>query len=76
MSTQREAHVVPAERGGWDVRIESSVVSHHVRKRDAVVSARGTLRNRGGGEAVIHSPSGRISAKDTIAPSPTSGAVK
>jgi hypothetical protein len=63
----REIHVVPGKTGGWEVRKDASVLSRHVRKRDAVVSARGALRSHGGGEAVIHSPSGRISETDTVA---------
>lgn len=69
MSKQPEVHVTPSESGGWEVRSDPSrVLSRHVRKRDAIVSARDALRNSGGGEAVIHRVSGQIEERDTIPP--------
>lgn len=64
-------HVVPAKDGGWTVRAEANGnegSKPFVRKRDAEAFAKDLVRDRGGGEVVLHTPSGRITEVDTVAP--------
>jgi hypothetical protein len=61
-------HVVPSDKGGWDVRKPnaSRASSHHDTQADAINRGRDTVRNAGGGELNIHGKDGAIRAKDTI----------
>lgn len=64
-----ETHVVPNPRGGWDVIVPGrrQPDSHHASQELAEARAKALLRERGGGEAVIHGRDGRIRDADTVA---------
>jgi hypothetical protein len=71
------AHVVPAQGGGWIVRKEPHGGQRRNggdrpevfdRKRDAEAFAKDLVREQGGGEVVLHTPSGRITEVDTVTP--------
>ncbi|KUH91843.1 DUF2188 domain-containing protein [Mycobacterium sp. IS-1556] len=67
--TNRNArHVVPSERGGWDVQKPGAdrASAHYDTQAEAIDRARQILENDGGGELTIHDEQGRIRAKDTI----------
>ena len=63
-----EAHVVPNPRGGWDVVVSGRrhIDSHHADQARAEARARALLRERGGGQAVIHGRDGRIRESNSI----------
>jgi hypothetical protein len=64
-------HVVPAEDGGWTVRGDANGGNgskSFFRKRDAEAFAKDLVRDRGGGEVVLHTPSGRVTEVDTVVP--------
>jgi Uncharacterized protein conserved in bacteria (DUF2188) len=71
-------HVVPARDGGWHVVPHpgsgdgASRVFH--RRRDAEAFAKDAVRMAGGGEVVLHTPSGRIAEVDSVV-APTRGPV-
>jgi Uncharacterized protein conserved in bacteria (DUF2188) len=69
MSPERR-HVVPNPKGGWDVEKPgaSRASSHHDTQVSAEARAKEILRGAGGGEAVIHRPSGEIRDSDTVPP--------
>jgi hypothetical protein len=75
------AHVVPADGGGWTVRKEANGVRPNgasssqsfARRRDAEAFAKDMVREQGGGEVVLHTPSGRIREVDTVVPESTTG---
>jgi hypothetical protein len=62
-----ERHVVPTE-GGWEVKRPGTKrpSSRHATQQEAIAHAREILRNRGGGEIVVHMKDGRIRDKDTV----------
>jgi hypothetical protein len=64
----REAHVVPATNGSWEV-VEpgaQSPSSSHPTQRDAITSARKLLERGKGGEIVIHGRDGSIQQSDLV----------
>lgn len=61
------AHVVPGG-GIWSVKSDGRTISSHLTKEQALTAARAWLKSRGGGELLIHDLSGKIIAKDTVAP--------
>jgi Uncharacterized protein conserved in bacteria (DUF2188) len=66
-------HVVPAKDGGWAVVREfggngSSKTRQFDRKRDAEAHAKDEVRQRGGGEVILHTPAGRIVESNTVTP--------
>lgn len=62
-------HVVPSVDGGWAVQSPTSKrASATSRTQDAAIRrAREIVRNRGGGEVVIHGRDGRIRDSNTVA---------
>jgi hypothetical protein len=68
--SRNERHVVPSQKGGWDVvaPFASRASAHRERQEDAIDRAREILRNDGGGELVIHDREGRVREKDTVGP--------
>ncbi len=68
MSKPTDRHVVPNSKGGWDVVAPNSnrASSHLDTQRDAIDRAREIVENLGGGEVVIHRPSGQIRDSDTV----------
>ncbi|CAN5203393.1 hypothetical protein BH20ACT24_BH20ACT24_02570 [soil metagenome] len=56
VSRRGERHVVPADGGGWDVRVPGSrrAISHHDTQAAATRRAREIVRSAGSGEVVIH----------------------
>jgi hypothetical protein len=83
-------HVVFAPDGGWrvvedddgrpasranDARRENGEGRHFERKREAVAHAKDLVREHGGGEVQLHSPSGRIVEVDTVSPDESSVSV-
>ncbi len=63
-------HVVPADKGGWDVaKPDGTRASAHApTQKEAIDRARGIVHNAGGGEVVIHDRQGTIRDSDTVAP--------
>ncbi len=64
-------HVVPATGGGWAVVKEprgahTGADATFERRRDAEAFAKDVVRRAGGGEVVLHTPSGRITEVDTV----------
>jgi hypothetical protein len=64
-------HVVPASKGGWLVVKEprggeQSADATFERRRDAETFAKNVVRSAGGGEVVLHTPSGRITEVDKV----------
>jgi len=68
--SDKDRHVVPNPKGGWDVVKPHAdrASSHHDTQADAVDRAREIIQNVGGGELVTHNRQGQIRDKDTIAP--------
>ena len=68
--SRNERHVVPNRNGGWDVVApNASRVSAHVdTQAEGIDRARQIVGNTGGGEVVIHRPSGQIRDSDTVPP--------
>jgi hypothetical protein len=67
---RNERHVVPNARGGWDVKAPGAQRSSaHAETQDkAIDRAREIVHNTGGGEVVIHRPTGEIRDSDTVPP--------
>ena len=65
-----DRHVVPADRGGWDVvKPDGKRASAHApTQKEAIDRARDIVHNAGGGEVVIHDRQGKIRDSDTVAP--------
>jgi hypothetical protein len=63
-----ERHVVPNEKGGWDVKSPgaSRASAHLEAQEQAVDRARQILRKEGGGELIVHDRDGRIRDKQTV----------
>jgi len=64
-------HVVPASGGGWAVvkearSADAGADTKFERRRDAEAFAKEVVRCAGGGEVVLHAPSGRITEVDTV----------
>lgn len=59
-------HVVPSEKGGWDVKRDGAERSsgHFDKKQDAVDAARAISQNQQT-ELVIHGKDGKIQGKDS-----------
>lgn len=70
MSNDNRRHVVPNEKGGWDVKKPGSDRSsgHSDTQKQAQDRAREIVRKAGGGEVKIHGRDGKIRDSDTIAP--------
>ena len=68
--SRNERHVVPDGDGGWNVVRPGAERSsgHFTNQGEAVNRAREIVRNTGGGEVVIHRPSGVIRDSDTVSP--------
>ena len=68
--SRNERHVVPNPSGGWDVVApNASRVSARVdTQAEGINRAREIVGNSGGGEVVIHRPSGQIRDSDTVRP--------
>jgi len=67
---RNERHVVPSKAGGWNVKAPGAARSsaHADTQAEAIDRAREIVHNSGGGELVIHRPTGRIRDSDTVAP--------
>jgi hypothetical protein len=65
--TRNQRHVVRNPDGGWDVKAPGAqrASSHHQTQAEAEARAKEILGNAGGGEAVIHRPTGEIRDSDT-----------
>jgi predicted DNA binding CopG/RHH family protein len=63
-----DRHVVPAPKGGWDVKAPGArrASSHHDTQAEATHRAREIVRNAGGGEVVVHHR--RAAIRDTVSP--------
>lgn len=70
MSNENRRHVVPNEKGGWDVKKPGSDRSsgHTDTQKQAQDRAREIVRKAGGGEVKIHGRDGKIRDSDTVAP--------
>lgn len=70
MSNQNRRHVVPNDKGGWDVvRPDGQRASAHADTQKAAQDrAREIVHNAGGGEVVTHGRDGKIRDSDTIKP--------
>ncbi|MFI7123783.1 DUF2188 domain-containing protein [Amycolatopsis sp. NPDC049868] len=64
--SEKNRHVVPNPKGGWDVKKPGSdrASAHRNTQREATDRARAITKNTGG-ETVIHGKDGRIRDKDT-----------
>jgi hypothetical protein len=67
---RNERHIVPSPRGGWDIKAPGAQRSsaHLDTQGDAINRAREIVHNSGGGEVVIHRPTGVIRDSDTVPP--------
>lgn len=75
-----ERHVTPSKEGGWQIVGDAGGGSEEVitvdrrtvfrRRRDAEAAAKDVVRELGGGQVVLHSPSGRVTEVDTVGPEP------
>ena len=67
---KNQRHVVPNPDGGWDVKAPGAQrsSSHQPTQAQAEARAKEIVANSGGGEVVIHRPSGQIRDSDTVAP--------
>lgn len=64
---KHECHVIENPGGGWMIKASRNGGGHRYdTQRDAVVAARETLRNKGGGELIVHGRDGRIRDRDTV----------
>ncbi len=63
-------HVVPNPDGGWDVKAPGAerASSHHPTQAEAEARAKEIVGNAGGGEVVVHRPTGQIRDSDTVPP--------
>ncbi|MHA7191998.1 DUF2188 domain-containing protein [Arthrobacter sp. MDT2-16] len=61
-------HIVPSDKGGWDVKKPnaSRASSHHETQADAVASAKEVVSNSGGGEIIIQSRDDATRSKDIV----------
>lgn len=69
MASERR-HVVKNPDGKWAVKGEGNqrASSTHRTQAEAEAAAKQYARNSGGGEVVIHDPSGKIRDSDTVPP--------
>lgn len=65
MLKKRAITVMPSE-AGWVVQLHGKTVASFERKREATQRGREMLKQRGGGDLVIHSLSGRIVDHDSV----------
>ncbi len=67
---KNDRDVVPADRGGWDVRAPgaSRASAHTDTQAQAIDRATQIVHNAGGGEVRIHGRDGKIRDSDTVAP--------
>lgn len=64
---KHEFHVIENPDGDWMIKASRNGSGRRYRnQRDAVVAAREALRNKGGGELIVHSRDGRIRDRDTV----------
>ena len=70
MTKPQDRTVYRREDGKWiNKRNDNEKASStHDTQKDAVTSARGMLKNQGGGELTLKGVNGQIRSKDTIAP--------
>ena len=70
MSNDNRRHVVPSDKGGWDVKAPGArrASAHAATQEAAQDRARQIVRNIGGGEVVTHNRDGKIRDSDTIKP--------
>lgn len=63
---RKEHHVVPNQKGGWDVKKEGSKKSsvHTDTKKDAVDKGRSISKNQGS-EFIVHGKDGKIQKSDS-----------
>jgi uncharacterized protein DUF2188 len=68
--SRNERHVVADRDGGWNVVRPGAdrTSGHFTSQGEAIDRAREIVRNSGGGEVVIHRPSGTIRDSDTVPP--------
>jgi len=64
--SRKTHHVVPAPKGGWNIKKGGStrISDHCERKNDAIDRGREISRNQGS-ELVIHNKDGKISGSDS-----------
>jgi Uncharacterized protein conserved in bacteria (DUF2188) len=63
---KRKCHVMD-KPDGWVIEPAPNGRGHvYQTQRDAVLAARESLRNSGGGELIVHGRDGRIRDKDTV----------
>ncbi|HRH20172.1 MAG TPA: DUF2188 domain-containing protein [Brevundimonas sp.] len=69
MTKENNRHIVP-HPDGWAVKKPHADRASGVfpTQKDALDRARQIIERKGGGEAVIHRPDGRIRDSDTVAP--------
>ncbi|PKZ64057.1 hypothetical protein CYJ73_18075 [Gordonia terrae] len=69
MGNDNRRHVVPNDKGGWDVKKPGSERSsaHADTQKAAITRAKEIVGNAGGGEVRIHGRDGRIRNSDTVA---------
>jgi hypothetical protein len=70
MSNPNSRHVVPGDKGGWDVVKPGGgrASAHSDTQAEAITRAREIVHKAGGGEVVIHGRDGAIRDSDTVAP--------
>lgn len=70
MTNTNRRHVVPNEKGGWDVKAPGAdrASAHTDTQKQALDRARDIVRNAGGGEVRIHGRDGKIRDSDTVRP--------
>lgn len=70
MTNTNRRHVVPNEKGGWDVKAPGAdrASAHTDTQKQAQDRARDIVRNAGGGEVRIHGRDGKIRDSDTVRP--------
>lgn len=70
MGSDNRRHVVPNDKGGWDVKKPGSERSsaHAGTQKAAITRAKEMVGNAGGGEVRIHGRDGRMRNSDTVAP--------
>lgn len=63
---RKEHHVVPNQKGGWDVKKEGAKKSsvHTDTKKDAVDKGRSISKNQGS-EFIVHGKDGKIQKSDS-----------
>lgn len=70
MSNDNRRHVVPGDKGGWDVKKPgaSRASAHTDTQAEAIARAKEIVSNAGGGEVRTHGRDGKIRNSDTVAP--------